>query len=76
MTPNWKARWARIAADLCRYNKDIGVFAPDMVIDLTNPNSNCPDPCNSPALTHSFQLWHRDGMNPSRFSDAIEVVFN
>ena len=39
-----------------------------VVIDLTNPNSNCPDPCNMPGVTHYFQLWLADpGGNRGRF---------
>jgi len=31
--------------------------------------------CNPPSQTWNFQWWHRDGMNPSKFSKAIQVTF-
>jgi hypothetical protein len=67
-----------------RYSKDAGAIsaAGTFSIDLLNANS-APGggvPTIGGALcngnTWRFQYWHRDGMNPSRFSKGISGLIN
>lgn len=71
-----------------RYTSDAGVIdgSGSFSTDLLNAASgggggNLPNPpggnlCAPAGQTWNFQYWHRAGMNPSKFSQALSVRFN
>ncbi|MEO2164315.1 MAG: hypothetical protein ABGY29_17545, partial [bacterium] len=71
-----------------RYTGDAGVTdgAGSFNTDIFNSVSGgggggIPNPvggnlCVPGGQTWNFQYWHRDGMNPSKFSQALSVTFN
>lgn len=70
-----------------RYNKDVVVidaegFATTDILNATTGGGggNIPtlggNVCSPGGQTFNFQYWHRDGMNPSRFSKALTVTLN
>lgn len=77
-----------IGAAIGRYAGDVMFTdgAGNASLDLLNAVSGgggggIPNPpggniCAPPGQTWNFQWWHRDGMNPSKFSKAISVTFN
>ena len=76
-----------IGGPIGRYVKDVGVIdaGGNLSTDVLNAitgggGGNIPSPpggnlCVPPGQTWNFQYWHRDGLNPSRFSKAIAVTF-
>ena len=76
-----------IGGPIGRYSLDAGVTngSGSMSTDILNSVSgggggNIPNPpggniCSPAGQTWNFQYWHRDGMNPSKFSKAISVTF-
>ena len=76
-----------IGAPVGRYTAD-AMFtdgAGNASLDLLNTMSGgggggIPNPpggnlCSPPGQTWNFQWWHRDGMNPSKFSKALSITF-
>ena len=70
-----------------RYNKDAQStgMSGSITTDILNAISgggggNIPtcggNVCAPPGQTYNFQYWHRDGMNPSKFSKALTATFN
>ena len=71
-----------------RYSLDAGATngSGSLSTDILNATSGggsggIPDPpggnvCSPPGQTWNFQYWHRDGVNPSKFSKAITVTFH